>query len=132
MNRRFQVSRGAPVLLLFLLAACAVNSLYAPPDWPQLRRVYMPFDDTPAMVEEGGRRGLDVSLYGLVTFEGWAHANFCDMTCTIGYVRGGEHVLTHELEHCDGRDHVGASTMRDSWEQYKRDPAGYCKKRGRV
>ena len=47
-----------------------------------------------------------------------ATIHFAEGWCRIVYYYV-EH-LEHEREHCAGRDHFGASTLRDAWAAFKR------------
>ena len=100
-------------LLAALLVGCTtIDSHTTPPsDWPNL-----------AVAEHvvSSHAMLDACMpyMGFLQFPlACAIIFFEKLTCDI-YVTGPAH-LEHERMHCAGYDHIGDSTLRDAWEEYK-------------
>lgn len=108
------MSRAALLLALLLstgvTAAEIDHSRPAPADWPKLTV-------TAHMV---GMYDLYANCTHPAVQLGCAVIDFKARTCRIYVAEGtGLVVLDHEGGHCDGRDHVGETTLRDAWAAYK-------------
>lgn len=127
MKRRTQ--RGGPVafvIYLALAAGCATVTHGEPPaDWPQLKRVEV----RTGLLDVQRRCALARTN---MTALAWAMSlglvmqcaiiDFAAGTCTkvrpIDETDGDE----HEEEHCQGKDHVGETVLRDAWTAWKTRP----------
>ena len=108
--------------VLALLAGCAtvIDEHMPPPDgWPtlEMRTVYL----GPVALEKKcwKYQPLYMKLLGGLVIQ-CVEANFEELTCTQYRPRDATDGDAHEAEHCDGRDHVGESTMRDAWTAWLR------------
>ena len=98
------------VLLVFLPGCTAIDMHREPPkDWPKLT----------VTEHKVGFWELQTICGGSVIAQYVACARifFKDNACKIYYVSGDEYgrlAVEHEREHCNGRDHVGSSALRDA------------------
>lgn len=123
MKRRTQRGGPASVLIYLALAGCAtITHGDAPPDWPQLKRVEIrtSFLEVQRLcaVARANMTPIAMALsFGLVAQ--CALINFSAGTCfkvrPIDETDGDE----HEEEHCQGKDHVGETVLRDAWQAWK-------------
>lgn len=110
------------ILLCVLLTGCSAIDMHKPPpsDWPTLAISYhkVGFWEMQRHCGTSGPKFLLMQAFGC------AWIDFDSMTCRIYYAAEDEAsaalVIEHEEEHCRGRDHVGASTLRNLWENWKR------------
>lgn len=82
-----------------------------PEDWPKLEVIVKPMN----FFQKQEACGIPLAatvLFGYFCLE-VATVDFCTKTCTVSSP------TDHELAHCSGRDHSGASTMSDAWSAYK-------------
>lgn len=57
---------------------------------------------------------------GMVLAFACAEVHFYSDTCHVWVATDDQMALEHELEHCNGRDHVGSNSLRDAWERWKK------------
>jgi hypothetical protein len=122
-NRRSQQSKGLiGVYLVLVLSACtAINIHQEPPsDWPKLETTTHKVGFW-EMQRHCGTSGLKFLLTQSLAC---AWIDFNTMTCRIYYAADDEHsaahAIEHEKDHCEGRDHIGSTHLRDGWENWKR------------
>ena len=110
------------IALAFLSAGCTtIGHVPAPNDWPQLRVMEH-------YVKVGVIWGkcyptvpMWMKLLGGIP-EGCAWIDLSKMSCDIYIPEGtpkGDRVLTHEREHCMGRDHANSTQLADLWDGWK-------------
>lgn len=124
MNRRSQQSKGVLALYLVIaLSACtAINVHQKPPsDWPKLQVSIHKVGFWEMQKICGGSY-----LSGVLTqYMGCAWIYFDKGTCEVYYAaddkESAANVIEHEVMHCEGYDHIGSSTLKDGWEQWKAD-----------
>lgn len=110
---------GCIGVMLFALAVsgCAVvrGSSDRPADFPVLRTTAH-FVSTVEMRD----RCAEFAPPGTLV-EACAAWNFIAGTCDIWIARDfvSWSVIAHELQHCAGVDHVGETTLRDAWRNWK-------------
>jgi hypothetical protein len=112
----------ALAVLASLVAGCAtvIDEHMPPPDgWPTLetRTVYL----GPIALEKKcwKYQPLYMKLLGGLAIQ-CVEANFDELTCTQYRPRDPTDGDQHEAEHCEGRDHVGETTLRDAWAAWLR------------
>ena len=110
------------ILFGLLLAACTTISHRSPPsDWPRLTIIEHRMKAVEVLQKCYDAVPLWLKLLGAIP-EGCAYIDFATMRCDI-YIhelsKPGERVYEHELEHCAGRDHNGATDLSDYWEAWK-------------
>ena len=110
------------LLAIFLLGGCtSIGHQPAPSDWPRLTIVEHRMKTAEVFQKCYQTIPLGLKLLGAIP-EGCAFIDFAAMRCDIYiHVDFGprDRVHEHELEHCAGRDHFGASTLADAWEAWK-------------
>jgi hypothetical protein len=104
------------------LAGCAtlIDESTPPPDgWPPLaaRVVYLGPIDLERKCWK--YQPLYMKLLGGLAIQ-CVEVNFDELTCTKYRPRDPTDGDEHETGHCEGRDHVGESTMRDAWAAWLR------------
>lgn len=103
--------RTGTLLALALSGCAALHPLGEPPaDWPTLRII------------DRGSAGLLAACSPYVGLLSWpplgcAVVDMGARTCTIWYI--SQAVRVEELKHCEGRDHIGESTLADLWRRAK-------------
>lgn len=123
-NRKSQQSKGALAVYLLLAGCTAINVHQEPPkDWPKLEISYHKV----GFWEMQRHCGTSGPKFLLFQSFGCAWIDFDAMTCRIYYAaqdtESAALVIEHEEEHCRGFDHIGSSTLRDYWENWKRGQA---------
>ena len=102
--------------VMFLAHGCTtIGHEPAPSDWPALDvRVHsLPHKEMRDRCLRFAPPGYDVEACAEINFA----KGSCDIVLSADFLRSG--VLEHEREHCSGKDHVGASTLRDAWARFK-------------
>ncbi len=124
-QRRHRFTTSVSPALLAVLVGCAtmIDEHTAPPaDWPQLKRqeLRVSFLETQRLCAPAIASMTPVALalsLGLVAQ--CVLIDFSRNTCTkvrpIDETDGDQ----HEEEHCQGRDHIGETNLRDAWAAYK-------------
>ena len=118
--RRPSLSRSLraplPMLLTLLLASCGMMlglTVPGPSDWPVLESRIVKIDVGEAMRICGS--------YACVCVD------FLTNRGIIYTATDDENVIEHEKSHLRGEDHMGDTTMRDMFEDYKRNKANGVK-----
>ena len=110
------------IAIAILITGCTtIGHAPAPNDWPQLQVTEHQVKVGTIWEKCYPSVPLWMKLLGAIP-EGCAWIDFSKMSCDIYVSDGtpeGDRVLTHEREHCEGRDHAGASTLRDLWAGWK-------------
>src|SRR5262245_54900813 len=108
--------------VLASLAGCATvidERMPAPDGWPTLE-AHTVFLGPIALEKKCWKyQPLYMKLLGGLVIQ-CVEANFEELTCTQYRPRDETDGDAHEAAHCDGRDHVGESTMRDAWTAWVR------------
>lgn len=104
------------LLVFILLGGCTTIDNRPPPaDFPTLK--------TTIHVVPYAEMGAQCNKFSSFLSINFACAlwDFTQMTCDIWLTPdSSKWIVDHEQLHCLGHDHIGDSTLRDSWEYFKR------------
>jgi hypothetical protein len=107
-------------VLVVLLSGCTIISHKpTPDDWPQLKVTEVSHASSWSVIRHCYQYTPMWARLMLGFNVACAEIDFRSMTCTVHAAPGDDTNREHELDHCAGKDHVGASTLRDVWQGWK-------------
>lgn len=107
-------------VIIATIAACtAIGHKEPPADWPKLDVSYHKV----GFMELQSICGHGPLMLPLLQYFGCAWIHFDTMECRIYYASDDEYgrlAVEHELDHCNGKDHIGSSLLADAWAEFKK------------
>lgn len=107
-------SIGAALVAAFFMYGCTIIGPHktSPEGWPQLTQYWY-------KSSWWGVQRYCSPMPLVVIVSACAVINLCEKTCTVYTATDDPNVLEHEEARCEGRDHIGGSAIRDTFEAWK-------------
>jgi len=108
-------------VIVLVLAGCTIISHKPPPDdWPRLSIIHAKHESAWSVISHCYQyTPLWAKLLGGFNIA-CAEIDLRTMTCTIHVSPSNKTALKHELDHCEGRDHLNSNQLADLWDGWKK------------